>query len=121
MTTYKSCGLTGEKKDIFLLNALTTMNYAIFILHSCPIPTQNPTPTLCRASLGTLKNFNFLALRAQNARIRHFPLSLIVRDSKALFEGKSPDDTSYVGESKVLPHPWHRRFKGIVGFIQGDN
>ena len=112
MTKYKLLELGGEKKRIFLLNDLITIYYAVFLLQSYSIHTRKPTPYSCRESLKTLKIPSSVFQKPESARIGYASHSLIIRDIKTLFEGKSKRDRVFGGESKPLPRLIQTGFEG---------
>jgi len=69
-------------------------------------------PSSFRASLERLANPSFFATKPQFAKIRYAPQSLITRNLKALFKGKSKRDRAFCGESESLPHLMRRVIEG---------
>ena len=112
MTKYRFYRQGGEKR-IFLSSLSPTTDYTIPLSQTHPFPTQNPTPTSCRASLDTLESPNSVYHKAQSTRINAISQSLIVRNSKAISKGKSKKDRVFAGEGKVLPRLWWRGFEGV--------
>ena len=102
---------------IFTLNDLTTTHYPISSLLHSQFSTLNPLSTSCRASLDRLTNPCFLATKPQFAKKGYTSQSLITRNPKALFKGKSLRGLSNSGESKVLPRYMQNRFEGHKGFL----
>ena len=91
---------------IFTLNALITTHYSIsFLLHS-KLKTLNPLSTSCRASLERLTNPSFFILKPQFAKMGHASQSLITRNPKALFKGKTKRSAVICGENKLPARLW---------------
>jgi len=105
----------------FTLNALITTHYPISSLLHSQFNTLNPFPTSCRASLESITNPSFLILKPQFARKGYTSQSLITRNPKALFKGKSEGGTVKSGESKVLPRYTQNRFEVNKGFLHQDS
>ena len=118
---YKIYKLYWRNKSHFPLYLSTPLHYTFFMSKSCPICTQNLSPSSCRASLETLKTPNLLSLKAGCARIRRILQSLITRQLKALFKDKFREDTNFAGESKLPPRSWQKRFEGVWSLLQLDN
>jgi len=116
MTKYRFYKQGGEKGDLppYLY---TTTNYAISFLLYIPFNTLNLLPPSCRASLESIETPDFLTLTPQFARKGNASQSLITRNPKALFKGKSLRGLSNSGESKVLPRYMQNRFEGHKGFL----
>ena len=112
MTKYRFYGLGGEKEGIFSPTFSPTTNYTIHLTPIYQFPPKSPAPISSRVSLERLTTPFFLAPYLQFARIGYTPQSLITRNPKALFEGKSERDRAFGGESKVLPHLMKRGFEG---------
>jgi len=121
MTKHGDYSRGGDNMGIFTLNALITTHYSISSLLHSQFNTLNPFPTSCRASLESIETPYFLILKPQFARIGYAPQSLITRNLKALFKGKSEGGTAKSGESKVLPHYTQNRFEVNKGFLHQDS
>ena len=121
MTKHGDYGRGGDNMGIFTLNALITTHYSISSLLHSQFNTLNPFPTSCRASLESITNPYFPILKPQFTRIGYTPQSLITRNTKALFKGKSLGDLVLSGESKVLPRYMQNRFEGYKGLLHIDS
>ena len=111
MTKYRFYGLGGEKEGIFSPTFSPTTNYTIHLTPIYQFPPKSPAPISSRVSLERLTTPFFLAPYLQFARIGYTPQSLITRNPKALFEGKSERDRAFGGESKPLPRLMGRGFE----------
>ena len=106
MTKHGDYSRGGDNMGIFTLNALITTHYSIsFLLHS-QFNTLNPLSTSCRASLERLTTPCFPATKPQFARKGYAPQSLIIRNPKALFKGKSERSAVICGENKLPARLW---------------
>ena len=112
MTKYRFYGLGGEKEGIFSPTFSPTTNYTIHLTPIYQFPPKSPAPISSRVSLERLTTPFFLAPYLQFARIGYTPQSLITRNPKALFEGKSERDRAFGGEQEPLPRLMRSGFKG---------
>ena len=117
MTKHGNYGIGGEKVGIFPLTFCTTTHYTIHLPQICSSPSKNPAPISSRENLSTTKTPISVFHKTGFARIGHTSQSLIIRNPKALFEGKSLRVISNCGEGKVLPHYMQNRFEGYKGSL----
>jgi len=104
--------LAGKKVSSLLLTLSLSKHYTTPLLQTSPPPFQNPIPISSIANLNTIKKPDSVFHRVGFARIGYTSQSLITRNPKALFKGKSKRDRAFGGESEPLPRLIQRGFEG---------
>jgi len=112
MTKQGFSELAGKKVSNLLPTLSLSKHYTTPLFQISPPPYQNPTPSSSRANLSSTKTPFSVFPKSGFAKIGHASQSLIIRNLKALFKGKSKRDRAFCGESEPLPRLMGRRFEG---------